>query len=333
MDEKRPRQTGRFPVINVTADTLGQAYHHALIACYERGIRAPTPKHRLGMPLGYDAHITVEVLYPQEEPLLHKIGYVEDERGLVQYILEVTHGIHNHWKKNPNDPTDTRWGYTYNERFDEQIPFVFAKIKNDFQKKRRVSGRDYFFSIWRVSEDSIVEQEDPPCFQNGQLRFIENDKGDLFINYLTCWRSRDEAKAWDENNTAQVRLQKLFAAKASQVLGREVRTGSYIDTSTSLHIYGAYLEEGFDEQIERMRRGKVDDFTMSYADFVEDEAKWKRIIAAQSHYEAMTGNKNAAVETLKDNGYDLDTFAYPAEWDGWPKSWDREPDPKLLLKR
>ena len=51
----------------------------------------------------------------------------------MQYILEMTHGIHNHWKKSPEHPN--RWGYTYNERFDSQLPFVFQRIKADWDEK------------------------------------------------------------------------------------------------------------------------------------------------------------------------------------------------------
>jgi len=333
VSDKCPKQTGRFPAILIEADTIGEAYHRAVIECYERGCRAQTPKHREGMPLGCDAHITIKVNFPDREPLIHKRGLVEDPRGIVQYILEVTHGIHNHWKKDINNPNDTRWGYTYNERFSEQMPFVFAKIENDHKKKGRVSGRDYFFSIWRVREDSILEQEDPPCWQSGQLRFIEDDKGDLFLNFLSYWRSRDLAKAWNENVIAMSRLHRLLAAKASNILGREVKIGSYIDTSASLHLYGAYFAENFDRHIEAMRRGKASDFTMSLEDFIGDESYLKRVIAAQMDYEKKTGQKNASEQALKEAGYDLQTFPYPEEWGRWPREWDIKPDPKMLLGR
>ncbi|MEM4271392.1 MAG: hypothetical protein QXO70_04860, partial [Candidatus Pacearchaeota archaeon] len=232
--------------------------------------------------------------------------------------------IHNHWKKNPNDPNDVRWGYTYNERFSEQIPFVFAKIRNDCKKKGRISGRDYFFSIWRVTEDSILEQEDPPCWQSGQLRFFEDENKNLYMDFITYWRSRDLVKAWNENVIAMNRLHRLFAAKASSIIGREVKIGSYIDSSASLHIY---------RRIERMRNGKIEDFTMSLEDYIGDETYWKRVIAAQLDFERKSGNKNASEQILRENGYDLERFSYPEEWDSWPKCWDIESDPKMLLKR
>ncbi len=331
-EEKRAKPTGHFPTISVYADTLGEAFHKVIIECYEKGYRIETPKHREGVPLGFDAHITANILFPDREPILHKYGIVEDARGLMQYILEVTHGIHNHWKKDPNDPNATEWGYTYNERFDPQTVFALARMKHDYEKKGRISGRDYFFATWRAEEDSILEQADPPCLQNGQLRFIPDDKGQYFLNYITDWRSRDEAKAWTENIVAQIELQKLIAAKASDMLGLEIKMGSYIDTSTSLHIYGAYLEEGFDNLVERMRRNPTSDFMLSLDDYLGDRTKLKRIIAAQTDATDRGLGKNLDEAGLKQHGYNLDTFLYPEEWDTWPKSWDREPDPKILRR-
>jgi len=351
------RPTGRFPTVNVYADTLGEAIHKALIGVYEQGIRIETPKQKADMPLGFDAHVTINVAYPDREPMLHKYALSDSDLGLVQYIYEVTHGIHNHWKKNPNDPNDNAWGYTYNERFKAQIPFVLAKIKKDFSEKGRATGRDYFFTIWRPREDSILEQPDPPCYQNGQIRIVPDDKGELFLDFLTYWRSRDEAKAWLQNNVAQVRLQKMLAAKISNMLGLEIKVGNYVDTSSSLHIYGLYMQrDNFGTFIERMRRAPTADFLMNYSDFVDNEELSKRIVAAQMHSEILTGRRNISAEELasgvdvselfKSNGvammngekeiknlslkYDINTFPYPTDWDTWPKEWDAEPNIKLL---
>jgi serine protease inhibitor len=36
-------QTGHFPAISVSADTVGEAFHSALIEVHEHGCRAETP--------------------------------------------------------------------------------------------------------------------------------------------------------------------------------------------------------------------------------------------------------------------------------------------------
>lgn len=340
MDEKREidriraQQTGRMPAILVEADTLSEAYHKAVIACYERGCRVETPKHTKGGTLGFDAHITVNVNYPDKEPVMHSAGLVEDARGIIQYVLEVTHGIHNHWKKDPNDPNDLRWGYTYNERFASQIPFALAKVKRDFEKKGRISGRDYFFGIWRPAQDAILEQDDPPCLQFGQMRFIQDNKGVYNLNYNTAWRSRDENKAWLENNIAQIELMKLLAMKTSSMLGVPINIGAYKDTSTSLHLYGLYFDrDNLQDTIERMRRGTAASFAMSLEDYLggkEDIIKLKRLVAAQGDAEKKGRGTNIGEGQLRELGYDLETFAYPNDWDTWPKAWDEEPDKSLL---
>jgi hypothetical protein len=328
------QDTGRFPMLPVYADTLSEAYHKAAIVCYERGIRIETPKHQEGMELGFDAHMPIHVAHPDQDPMLHKRGLVEDPRGIMQYILEVTHGIHNHWKRDPNNPNDARWNYTYNERFAPEIPFALGKIRRDFRQKGRISGRDYFFSTWSPMQDSILEQDDPPCLQNGQMRFIKDARGVYHLNYITGWRSRDLAKAWNENNIAQVALQRLLAAKVSDMLGLEVRVGAYIDTSSSLHLYGLYFDrDNLQIHLEAMRSGRASDFGMSFEDYVGGpyEVRWlKRLIAAQSDAEARGHGTNLPEEGLRSLGYNLDTFAYPKDWDSWSEGWDQEPDVSKL---
>lgn len=327
------RMNGSIPVISIEADTLAEGFHNSMVANYKQGLRVETPKHQGGGSLGYDSHMTVRVGHPDKDPMINTAGLFEDPRGLMQYILEVTHGIHNHWKKNPDDPNDTRWGYTYNERFSGQIPFVFEGIKSDFESKGRTTGRDYFFSIWRSNEDSIFEQEDPPCWQNGQIRLVPDREGNLNLNYLTCWRSRDHAKAWLENNIAQVRLQGLFASKISNMLGVKVNVGPYIDTSTSLHIYGMYLDrDNLGKRLDKMAdEGYVSSRVMSLNGYLGDEKELKRLISAQIDAETRGFGKNVPAERLKDEfGYDLDNFSYPGDWDSWPKEWDTKPDRSKL---
>ena len=335
MSEKRVddflRGNGYLPTISVNANSIAEGWHKAVLGCYEQGLRIETPKQRDGMPLGFDAHITVNVRDPLSDPQKHVYGIHDDDRGLMQYKLEVSHGIHDGWKKDPNNPNDTRWGYTYHERFSDQIPFLLQKIFNDFEKKGRATGRDYFFSIWRPEEDSILEQEDPPCFQNGQFRLIPDSKGELHLSYLTHWRSRDLMKAWNENNVAQAELHQLVAQKISNRLERKVSVRNYIDTSNSLHIYGAYLKE-LEPMIEKMKGMDIEN--IGFPLFTTDEKELKRLISAQSDARTKGHGTNLPESALEKLGYDLKDYPYPTEWDTWPDSWnDENPDPaKLRMK-
>lgn len=330
------RGDGKKPAILVEGRNLAEAAFNAIIACYDHGQRIETPKQREGMSLGFDANMTV-VVRDTEDPLqICYPGMHDGAEGLMQYILEVTHGIHNHWKKDAQHPD--RWGYTYNERFLEQLPFVFQRIKHDWGKRQRITGRDYQFAIWRAGEDIILEQDDPPCWQLGQLRFAQNAQGELVMNYETDWRSRDLFKAWNENNVAQLRLMKLFAGRVSSIIGQPIKMGSYIDHSSSLHLYGLYVDrDNLGKQIERMKRTGYEGLSCSVGDFFmnlggKDEKGLKRLVACQMDAEAKGHGLNQTENALKKLGYDVDKFEYPGEWDSWPKSWDIAPDASKLAR-
>jgi thymidylate synthase len=333
------RGDGILPVINVEAETLAEAARNAILACWDYGARVETPKHQKDGSLGYDADMTIKVNNPLAEPKIYFPGIVEDSRGIMQYELEVTHGIHNHWKKDPNDPNDHRWGYTYNERIVDQLPFVFQRIKHDWDKNHRITGRDYNFTTWRAGEDIILEQDDPPCWQRGQMRFLTNSKKEIVLNYVTDWRSRDLLKAWNENNVGQIALMKLLAAKVSNVIGEEIKIGAYIDRSSSLHLYGLYVDRNhLEKQIGIMKANPFPAKTMSLEEYLTmdinnfDRTGLKRYVAAQSDAESKGHGCNQSIERLIELGYDVRNFPYPEEWDTWPRSWDAEPDVTKLAR-
>jgi len=338
------RGDGKIPTISIEAENLAEATHKAIIACHDYGCRIETPKHKPGMSLGYDADIIVRVNNPDAEPKIYFPGIHDDGRGVMQYILEVTHGIHNHWKKCDEHPE--WWGYTYNERIVKQLPFVFQRIKADWDEKigqwgdviGRPSGRDYQFTTWRAEEDIILEQEDPPCWQRGQIRLLLDKDGSLVIDYTTDWRSRDLLKAWNENNNGQIELMKLFRDKLSDMLDVPIKLGTYIDRSSSLHLYGLYIDrDGLEKQIEQMKKEGYEKKSMSLDDYFtipsgRDGDGLKRLISAQSIAEHMGYGLNQSEERLEKLGFNLEKWAYPEEWNSWPKEWDLEPSPELFNK-
>jgi len=331
------REDGKLRNISIVADNLAEATHKTIIACHDYGAPIETPKQKPGMPLGRDANMIVTVLNPDAEPKIYSPGIHDDPRGVMQYILEVTHGIHDHWKKDAEHPH--RWGYTYHERFVDQIPFVMQRIKADWEEKKgqwfegngRPSGRDYQFAIWRAGEDIILEQEDPPCWQLGQLRFLQDSEGGLVMNYQTNWRSRDLLKAWNENNLGQIQLMKNFRDKIQDMLQVPIKLGSYTDHSDSLHLYGLYYErDNLEKQIEQMKQDGWEKRSMALEDYLYDPAELKGLISAQSDAEAAGHGTNQSESTLKKLGYDL--TKYPVSWDSWDPAFDAEPNPSLLAR-
>ncbi len=336
------RGDGKLPLESIHAENLADATQQSIITCYDKGARIETPKQRLGMSLGYDADMSIRVENPMDAPHIFQGGIYDDARGIVQYMLEVTHGIHNHWKKSEEHPD--RWGYTYNERFVDQLPFVFHRIKKHFEERGNLTSRQYQFTIWRPGEDIIPEQPDPPCLQRGHLRFLINENGEHVLNYITDWRSRDLLKAWNENDLGQtgpMGLHKLFADKVSDMLGIPIKIGAYIDRSSSLHLYGMYVDrDNLDKQVERMKNTSLENLSSSLDDYinnanlsgVEGIPGLKRLIAAQTDAEEKGHGINLPESQLKKLGYDLETFSYPEEWDSWPKSWDEEPNVDKLAR-
>ena len=338
------RGEGKLPVIFVEAENLAEATHKAIIACHDHGCRIETPKQKAGMSLGYDADMTIRVNSPDAEPKVYFPGMHDTPVGVMQYILEVTHGIHNHWKKCPEHPE--WWGYTYNERFVDQLPFIFARIKADWEEKKdqwgagigRPSGRDYQFTTWRPDEDIIIEQPDPPCLQSGQIRLLLNKDGELVMNYLTEWRSRDLLKAWNQNNIGQIELMRLLAAKIADMLGVPVKLGAYIDRSRSLHLYGLYVDrDNLEQQVEQMKEAGYESKSMPLEDYFtavggKDRTQLKKLIHAQSLAEQAGHGLNQPEDQLAKLGFDVAGTDYPEEWDVWPKSWDRAADPKILAR-
>ncbi|MCX6749070.1 MAG: hypothetical protein NT076_05705 [Candidatus Pacearchaeota archaeon] len=329
------RGDGRLPIINVEANCLAEATHKAIVACHDYGARVETPKQQAGMSLGYDADMTIRVRNPDAEPKICRTAIYDDGRGVMQYILEMTHGIHNHWKKNPEH--SEWWGYTYNERFVNQIPFILARIKHDLDKKGRITGRDYQYGTWRAEEDVVLEQDDPPCLQRGQFRFLTNLRGQIVMNYQTDWRSRDLLKAWNSNNIAQIELMRLFRDKVSAMIQQPIKLGAYIDRSSSLHHYGLYIDKDDLEKTIRMMKKtgwrknsrRLDDYFQT-SDMNRTELK--RLIAAQMVAESQGHGLNQPKATLEQLGFDVSKWIYPKEWDSWPKSWDREADPRILAR-
>ena len=70
-------------------------------------------------------------------------------------------------------------------------------------------------------------------------------KEDLYLLEMnTNWRSRDALKAAFMNMFAVTELQKRIAQQITEISGRRVEPGRYVDISDSFHIYGSYVRKG-----------------------------------------------------------------------------------------
>lgn len=122
-------KNGNIPVVAVSGGSLAEAWENAMIGLYTYGCEIRTQydaKDKAGKYLDLpskDCSILISIEDPISEPMIHMGGIPGGFEDLEEYIQEVRDGIKDHWIRNPLDPNDTRWQYTYHERlFAYQVP-------------------------------------------------------------------------------------------------------------------------------------------------------------------------------------------------------------------
>jgi len=104
-----------IPTITVQAKTLAEAWEKSMIELYENGVEIKTQYDKPGDPPSKDSTAIITIDDPIGDPMIHRDfpGGFED---LQEYVMEVRDGIKDHLIRDPNDPEDTRWQYTYSQR-------------------------------------------------------------------------------------------------------------------------------------------------------------------------------------------------------------------------
>jgi thymidylate synthase len=236
---------GNIPVLIVEGNGLAEAWEKSLVSAYENGCEIKTEYDKPDDPPSKDCSMTIVVRDPLAEPMIHKDlpGGLED---LQEYVMEVLDGIKDHCVRNPDDPEDTRWEYTYHERLfrystprstevHDQIELLAAKLAKAPHTRRAQA------ITWKVWEDNFCY--DPACLQSIWCRVLQHDDGDWLLNTNVRFRSNDAYKAAFMNMFALVQLQLGIAERISALSGRTVKLGRYVHQADSYHIYGAYFGE------------------------------------------------------------------------------------------
>ena len=284
-----PEYTGSIPVLKVEGNTIPEAWEKSLIKLYTFGTNFKTQYDKEGDPPSKDCTMIMVVRYPFDEPMIHRAfpGGLED---LEEYRQEVVDGIKDHWVRDPNDPDDKRWEYTYHERLTKYsyiqpvLPPPWCRYYFDHMDQltkvvEQLSKCPYTRRAqavtWKVWCDS--DQHDPPCLQRLWFRIMETKDGDLVLNMNTYFRSRDAYDAAFMNMFAFVHLMKNIAERVSRVIGKEVKVGRYTDISDSYHIYGSRIQHFKDSFLKRHRDFTFEDrtWTTEFAQPIFDEAKPK----------------------------------------------------------
>lgn len=237
-----------IPVLLVRGRSLPEVWEKSILATWKDGIAIRTEYDKPEDPPSRDCTMIMIIEQPFAEPRIHRCfpGGLED---LEIYRLEVVEGVHDYWIA----PQEGKWTYTYHERLFsypiaeekiDQIAYIIEKLSRVPYSRRAQA------ITWKPDMDP--KTDDPPCLQRIWCRLTE-ERGELYLNMNTHWRSRDAFKAAFMNIFALTDLQRLIAEKIEEKIGKKVLVGRYVDISDSYHIYGSYFKEieGFLKTLEQ----------------------------------------------------------------------------------
>ncbi len=266
----------QIPVLHVEGNSIAEAWENSLIELNKNGCRMKTQYDKAEDPASIDATMTIVINNPTSEPMIHKdmpAGF-ED---LQEYVMEVVDGIKNHLVRDPNDPDDTRWEYTYNERMNNYtVPNSsegFDQIENIAQTLAKVPHSRRAQAItWKVWEDNICY--DPACLQSIFCRLTTDEEtGIYYLNTNVRFRSNDAYKAAFMNIFALVKLQEKIAARIQELTCNVTKVGRYVHQADSYHIYGSYFNEFENRFLKALETRTFEQRTMDYEavkDMMED---------------------------------------------------------------
>jgi len=272
-----------IPVISITRRTLAEAYEAALIALYEKGTRFKTQYDKPGDPLSIDCTMNITIEEPESDPMIHMAfpGGIED---LKEYVMELK-GYKDHWTKNMNVESDTRWEYTYHGR-----------LKNYGTWKELVNGKSQETGSFKVDQIRIVIDKlsrqpftrqaqmitwmpnidndcyDPPCLQSLWYRILEDDEGIYWLNCNIRFRSND---AWGANFMNMFGFiqfnREVIATGVAEKTGRTVKLGRLNWHADSFHIYGKDIQSAKERLFDRLEELKFEERTLCFNDeFIRD---------------------------------------------------------------
>jgi thymidylate synthase len=270
-----------LPVVQITAQTLPEAWEKAVLQTWEQGARISTQYDKPTDPPSRDSVIVVTD--PMSEPRIHRAfpgGIVE----LEAYRQEVVEGIHDHWV----NPAEGKWEYTYHERLAaysvpglpkpiDQIEYAINALAEAPHTRRAQA------ITWKPWEDAGIH--DPACLQRLWFRVFGDE---LVMN--VHMRSNDAFKAAFMNMYAFTDLQRLVADELSARIGRKIGVGQYTHIADSFHIYGAYFEE-FEGFLKTLEARSFEDRTFRTEDVQEIIQEAREQIAQSLETEASSGRK------------------------------------------
>ena len=272
-----PAGKGQIPILFSRGKCLPEAWENSIIALWANGALLKTQYDKEDDPPSKDASMIMIIEDPVSEPFIHLSfpGGIED---LEEYRQEVVEGVKNHWIRDPNDPEDTRWEYTYNERM---IAYKVPGLENTLNQFEQMAKslaeapitRRAQIITWQPWMDNGIE--DPACWQSlwGRImreptgaRIYSDESGQAYLNLNMRFRSRDAYKAAFMNDYAFVHLAKKLCERISELRGEEVKLGRLIDQSDSYHIYGKDLDKARKLLFDRLEKTSFEERVYNFRD-------------------------------------------------------------------
>ena len=130
-----------IPILQAEGDGIARAWERSLVELHQRGCDVKTEYDKPEDPPSKDATMILTITDPLAEPMIHK-DFPGGPAELQEYVMEVCEGIKDHLVRNPEDPKDTRWEYTYHQRlFKYEVPALkpFDQIELLCQKLAKTS--------------------------------------------------------------------------------------------------------------------------------------------------------------------------------------------------
>ena len=255
-----------IPVLHVEADAIARAWEQSLIELHRNGCDIKTQYDKPGDPPSKDATMVITVADPLKEPMIHK-DFPGGPEELQEYVMEVLDGIKDHLVRDPNNPEDSRWEYTYHQRLFgyqaptlepiDQIELLCRKLAEAPHTRRAQAV------TWKVWEDNFCY--DPACLQSVWCRVLEED-GEAVLSMNVRFRSNDAYKAAFMNIFALVQLQSRIAERIAELSNRPVRVGRYCHLADSYHLYGSYFREFENRFLRALEKRTFEQRTMRYED-------------------------------------------------------------------
>jgi thymidylate synthase len=258
-----------IPVLMAEGDCIARAWENALLLLHASGCDIQTQYDKPDDPPSKDATMIVTVHDPLAEPMIHR-DFPGGFEELEEYVMEVCEGIKDHCVRDPNDPADTRWEYTYHQRLFQYAAPTLAPVDQIEQICRKLAAAPHTRRAqaitWKVWEDNSCY--DPACLQSVWCR-ITVDGGEPLLSMNVRFRSNDAYKAAFMNMFALTHLQAKIAARVAELTGTAVGLGRYCHIADSFHIYGSNLREFEARFLGAIQKRTFECRTMRYEDVRE----------------------------------------------------------------